>query len=321
MRKLSVSLLVAIGIIFASPLQAQSQYPDRPIKLIVAFPAGTVPDVMARIYAEKLRETYKQTVIVDNRPGASGSIGADLVAKAPGDGYTLLLNSSALVINPLLGKQPFNFFKDLTPIVRTAQTPYVLVVSPKMPVQTFEEFIEYARKNPGKLNCATYGVGSPPHLAIELLKKTANINVVPVPYNGTGSVVADLSSGQIDCSLEPPSASLAGFASSGRMRVIAHTGEGLLEMFPTAEPFGKKYPQATMVGWQAIFSPASTPKPLVERLHRDWVEMLRTPEIVMKVKETGFIPVADALTTFNSSIHADYERFGEIVRENNMRRN
>jgi len=315
-----LKILAVMTIVVTNAAQSQTVYPDRPIKLVVAFPAGTVPDVMARMYAEKLKESLKQPIVIDNRPGASGAIGADLVAKSPGDGYTLLLNSSALIINPLLGKQPFDFFKDLTPIIRTAETPYMLVVNPKLPIQTLDDFIEYARKNPGKLSCATYGVGSPPHVVIEMLKKVAKIDIVPVPYNTAGSVVADLTSGQIDCSLVPPDTALQGFVSTGRMRVIANTGDTQMEVFPTAEPFGKKYPQATMVGWQAIFAPGSMPKPLVLKLHQEFVKVITHPEISQKVKDIGFTPKGDSLASFSTSIAADYERFSVIVRENNMKR-
>jgi tripartite-type tricarboxylate transporter receptor subunit TctC len=183
---------------------AQPSYPERPIKLVIAFAAGGAPDIMGRAYADRLREQLGQPVIVDNKPGATGAIGADAVAKAPGDGYTLLLNSSAMVINPWVVKQPFDFQRDLVPVIRTAETPYLMTINPTLPIRNLEEFVAYAKKNPGKLMCGTYGIASPPHLALELLKKEAGIDVVHIPYKTFAQALPDLLSGELACSIDPP---------------------------------------------------------------------------------------------------------------------
>jgi tripartite-type tricarboxylate transporter receptor subunit TctC len=297
---------------------AQTPYPDRPIKLIVAFSPGGAPDIMARAYAEKLKEQLGQPVIVDNRPGATGAIGADLVAKAPSDGYTLLLNSSAMVINPWVVKQPFDFQKDLAPVVRTADSVYLLTISPKLPIQTLDEFIAYAKKNPGKLQCGTYGIASPPHLALELFKKEAGVDIQHVPYKTFGQALPDLLSGQLSCSLDPPTVPLQQVR-AGRIRAVAHTGPGTLEAWPQAEGWGKRYPAAAVIGWQAIFAPAATPAPVLAKLRTEWQKAIASPEIAQKIREAGFQPAAEGLDAFNRAIATDYEKFGRVIKENNIR--
>jgi tripartite-type tricarboxylate transporter receptor subunit TctC len=297
---------------------AVAEYPERPIKLVVAFAAGSSTDVMARVYAEKLKELMGQPVMVDNRPGATGSIGADMVAKAPGDGYTLLLNSSALVINPWVSKPPFDINRDLAPVIRTAQTPYVLVVNPKLPINNFQEFIAYAKKNPGKLTCSTYGVASPPHLALELLKAAAGVDIVHAPYKSFGQALPDLASGQLDCSIDPPTL-LMQHTKSGRIRAIAHTGDAKMEAFPDVPPFGALYPSAVVTGWQAVFAPATTPKALLARLNAEWVKVITSPDVARKIRDAGFEPVGDSTEAFTKAMAADYAKFGRIIKERNIR--
>ena len=299
---------------------AQGSFPDRPLRLVVSFAPGSVTDVMGRFYGERLKDQLKQPIVVENKPGASGAIGVDAIAKSKPDGYSMVLTSSAIVINPLLGKQPFDLFKDLIPIVRPAQTPYALAVNNKMPVNSLDDFIDYAKKNPGKLTCANYGVGSPPQIALELLKKEAKIDILSVPFNNSTAIVGALVEGQIDCSLEPPNHVLAGNVANGRFKVIAHTGDGILDMFPKADAFGRKYPKAVMVGWQGVFVAAGTPKPIVDRPHQEWVRMLQAPDIAQKIRDIGFAPVGDPLENFTQSIAQEYEKFSVVIRENNIRR-
>lgn len=318
MRRLATLLLTA-AMLGMAPAHAQGNYPDRPVRLIVAFAPGGAPDIMARAYAEKLKEQLGQPVVVENRPGATGAIGADAVAKAPADGYTLLLNSSAMVINPWVVKQPFDFQKDLVPVLRTAQTPYVLTVSAKLPVQSLDELVAYAKKHPGKLSCATYGVASPPHLALELFKAAAGLHIVHVPYRTFTQALPDLASGQLGCSIDPPTVPAA-HVTKGTIRALAHTGEGVMEAFPGAEPFGKRFPSATVVGWQAVFAPAGTPAPVLRRLRTEWTKAITSPEVQQKIRSAGFLPGGDAsVEAFTRSIAADHEKFGRIIRDQNIR--
>lgn len=311
-----LAVFAALG--FISGASAQAAYPDRPIKLVVAFSPGGAPDIMARGYAEKLKEFVGQPVIVDNKPGATGAIGADIVAKAPGDGYTLLLNSSAMVINPWVVKQPFDFQKDLAPVIKTAETPYVITVNNSVPVKNLTEFIAYAKSNPGKVLCGTYGIASPPHLALELLKKEAKIEVLHVPYKTFGQALPDLLSGQLTCSIDPPTIPMQQVR-AGKIRAIAHTGTTTMESAPELEGIGKRYPIASVVGWQAIFAPASTPAPVLEKLRAEWRRVISAPDVAQKIRDAGFQPGTDSVDAFVQSIATDYEKFGRVIKENNIR--
>lgn len=307
-----ISALLAMGAALA-----QGTYPDRPIKLVVAFAPGGAPDVMARSYGEKLKQQMGQAIVVDNKPGATGAIGAEFVVNAPADGYTLLLNSSALTINPWVKKQNFDFRRDLAPVARTADTPYLLTVNPQLPIHNLTEFIEYAKKNPGKMMCATYGVASPPHLALELLKKEAGIDVIHVPYKTFGQALPDLLSGQIGCSIDPPTAPAAQ-VSAGRIRAIAHTGDHTMEAFPKVDAIGKRYPVATVVGWQAIFAPAATPPAVLSKLRYEWQRALSSPALQKTIRDAGFEPSRGTVDDFAKAINTDYEKFGRIVKDNNI---
>jgi len=306
------SLLIATTML--APALAAAEYPDRPIRFVVAAGAGTTADMLARTYADKLKNQLGQPVVVDNKPGANTAIGADAVAKAPGDGYTVGLTSSAMVINPWVGKQPFNFAKDLVPIARTGETPYLVTVSAQLPIHNLAEFVAYAKKNPGKLGCGTYGVGSPPHLALELFKQAAGIDVLHVPYKSSAQALPELLSGQLGCVFEPPPGTV-GAIKSGKLRVIAHTGDGTMSAYPAAEAVGKRYPGAAVVGWQAIFAPSTTPRPVLERLRVEWEKVLANPEVEQKLRDAGFEPAKGSVGDFAKTLAADYEKFGKIIKD------
>lgn len=314
----SKPLLALAAVLTAGAAFCQTPYPDRTIKLVVSFAAGSAPDIMSRAYADKLKEQLGQPIVVENRPGATGAIGAELVAKAPADGYTLLLNSSALAINPWVKKQTFDFRKDLVALARTGDTPYLLTVNPKLPIQNLADFIEYAKKNPGKMMCATYGIASPPHLALELLKKEAGIDVTHIPYKTFGQALPDLISGQLSCSIDPPT-SPAPQVAAGHIRAVAHTGDGVMEAFPKVDAIGKRFPVATVVGWQAIFAPASTPAPVVAKLREEWQKTLASPSVKKTIRDAGFSPSTMSMDAFAKEIDADYEKYGRVIKDNNIR--
>ncbi len=316
-RRLKLSHLLAAGALLL-PALACAQYPDKPIKLVVGSAAGTVADILGRVYADKLRAQLGQPVVIDNKPGATGAIAADAVAKAPADGYTLLLNSSALAINPWIAKQPFNFMKDLTPVARTAETPYIVTVSAQLPIHTLDDFIAYAKAHPGKLGCGTYGVGSPPHLAIELLKQAAGLNILHVPYKSSAQALPELFSGQLGCIVEPPPGSVQ-HVKSGRLRVIAHTGDTANSAFPGVEPIGKRFPAATVVGWQAVFAAAGTPKPVLDRLRAEWAKAIASPEVEQKIREAGFQISGGSFDDFTKTVASDYEKFGKVIKETGIK--
>lgn len=309
--------LIASTILLASGLAA-ADYPDRPLRFIVATGAGTSADVLARAYAERLKGQLGQPIVVDNKPGANTSIGSDAVAKAAADGYTFGLTSSALVINPWISKPQFDFTKDLVPLARMGETPYLITINASLPVQNLEQFVAYAKANPGKMSCGTYGIGSPPHLALELFKKAAGVDILHVPYKSSALALPELFTGQLGCVVEPPPGALP-HIKSGRLRVIAHTGSGTMAAFPDADPIGKRFPGAAVVGWQAIFAPAATPKPVLERLRAEWAKVLAAPEIQKRLRDAGFEPTSGSMEEFAKIVATDYEKFGRIIREANIR--
>lgn len=317
-RPLLGLVAAATALAAAGPVLARGPYPDRPLKLVVAFAPGSAPDTMARAYGEQLRGQLGQAVVVENRPGATGAIGADLVAKAPGDGYTLLLNSSAMAINPWVKKQLFDFRRDLTPVARTADTPYLLTVNPKLPIRNLTELVDYAKKHPGKLMCATYGMASPPHLALELLKKEAGIDILHVPYKTFGQALPDLMSGQLSCSIDAPSSPAPQIA-AGHLRAVAHTGNAPMPLFPHVDAIGRRYPPATVVGWQAVFAPAATPAPVLQRLRAEWQLTLAHPAIAQTIRNAGFQPSTGSLQDFEQEMDADHAKFGQVLRDKHIR--
>lgn len=303
-----------------APGLAAADYPDdKPIRFIVPYAAGGTADILARTYAEALKAQTGQIVIIENKPGATGAIGTDVAAKAPGDGYTIVLNSSAIVINPWLGKQPFDFAKDLVPVAATGVTPYLITINGDLPIKNVEEFVAYAKNRQGRTGCATYGSGSPPHIALELLKREAGIEVLHVPYKTSSAAVPELLSGQLDCIVEPPPGS-SQLAKTGRLRVIAHTGEGPVNAYPGVDAVGKHYPGASVVGWQAIFTPASTPKPILDRMRADWAKVLQRPEVVKRIRDTGFDVASGSVDAFEKAVTSDYEKFGRAIKGAGIKR-
>jgi tripartite-type tricarboxylate transporter receptor subunit TctC len=309
---------IVFSIFLALPVSARADFPDKPVRLIVPFPAGSAPDILARTYAERLKALWGQPVLIDNRPGATGAIGSELLVRSSGDGYTQLLNSSALLVNPWLTKQRFDLFKDLAPVVRTAQTPYVVLISAKLPVKNFSDFISLARKYPGKYTCATYGIASPPHLSLELLKQEAKVFIVHVPYSSV-SPLPDLISGTLDCAIYPPATQQTDYVRAGSIRAIANTGDKVMLDYPDAQPFGEQFPFAKVVGWQGIFAPATTPEPLLNRIRGDWVKVLSEGGVVQKIKDVGFQPMTDSLDQFRAAMKSEYESFGQVIKSRGIK--
>ncbi len=310
-------LLVAASVL-AAPILGLAQYPDKPIRFLLPSGPGSAADILGRSYGDKLSSQMGQPVVVENKAGAAGAIAADLTARAPGDGYTIMLNSSAMAINPWFGKQPFDFQKDLTPLARSGQTPYIITVDAKLPIQNLEQFIAYAKNNPGKLSCGTYGIGSPAHLGLEMLKRAAGVDILHVPYKSSTLAIPELLNGQLGCLIEPPPGAV-GHIQTGKLRVVAHTGTEVMPTFPKADPVGRLYPEATIVGWQGIFAPASTPKPVVDRLRAEWKKVLSNPEVEQKIRDTGFQPGNGSIDDFVKTMASDHERFGRVIKEAGIR--
>jgi len=310
-----VLVLALISLLGALPAQiANASFPERSIRLIVAFPPGGSIDVVARILAERLRASFGQPIVVENRAGAAGNIAAQSVASAAPDGYTVLMTTSAITINPWISPTSLDPAKDLIAVSRIALSPYVLVVRSSLPVNTLEEFVALAKAEPGKLTCSTYGVGSPPHLGLELFKRASGIDFVHAPYRGFGQALPDLMAGLLSCAMDTP-ANIEQHVRAGTIRPIATTSPAQLAMFPGAKPLSSLYPDVVVEGWQGIFLPAGTPQPIVERINAEFAKAVREPDVVKRLRELGFDPVGDSSEQATAEFKRDYERFGKLIRE------
>lgn len=318
MKSLLTRVLIASSLALAAGSAVAETFPSHPLKIVSAFPPGGSSDQIARVLAGKLQASMERSVVVENRVGATGSVAVQAVLSAPADGYTMLFHTSALVIMPWLAKTPYDPVRDLTPLTRPAITSYVLVVRPTLGIGSLKEFVDYARAHPGKLSCATYGVGSPPHLALEMLKKAAGIDVLHVPYRGFAQTLPDLASGQLDCGIDTQMNYLP-HAQSGAVRPIAVTDSEPSKVFPRADPIGAAYPSAKVLAWQGIFVKAGTPPAIVDKLSTELRRAIRTPDVMEKLTSTGFEPVGDTPQEFERALRNDSEAFGNIIRERQIK--
>lgn len=300
----------------AAPLAAQT-WPSRPLRFIVPFAAGAgVLDIMARLVGQHLGQNVGQQVMIDNRPGAGGNVGAEVAAKAAPDGYTLLMGAVALVVSPYLyAKLPFDPLSDLVPVTQVNSAPLMLIVHPSLPVNSVAELIAYAKARPGQLNYGSGGVGSTPFLATELFKSMAGINVVHVPYRGGAPALADLVAGQLSFMIENVPGTLP-FVKDGKLRALAITSRqrlALVPELPTMEEAGVKGYE--MIGWNGIFVPKATPPEIVTRLNGELVKVLRSPEVVEQMARLGAVAVGSTPAEFGAFVTAESQRWGKIIKD------
>jgi len=299
---------------------AQNPYPNKPIRLIVPFAPGGSNDIVARLFGYKFAERFGQQVIIDNRGGASGIIGTDIAAKAAPDGYTLLMMSLTLAVNPSLYKKlPYDTDRDLAPVSLVASAPLILVVHPSLPVKSLKDFIAYAKANPGKLNFGSGGPGTTPHLAGEMLKSMAGLQMTHVPYKGGGPALADLVGGQLQLMLENIPSTLP-HVKSGKLRVLALSGltrSALVPEVPTLDEAGLKGYE--IVGWNGFFLPATTPNAIVARLHAETVRALAAPDIKERLSGMGAEGVGNTPAQFTAFLKSEIKKWAQVVREAGLR--
>lgn len=312
-RFVSTAKVIGACLMALAGTAATAAYPDRPITIIVPTPAGGASDVVARTLANKLKEVLKTQIIVDNRAGATGSIGAHAVARAPADGYTILYHFASLVINPWLSKDAPDP-KAFIPIVQVASSPYLLAVRPDSGISDLGQFVAYAKSHPGKLGCSTYGIGSAPHLALEMLKQAAGINVLHVPYRNFQQALPDLMSGQLQCAMDLPG-NIIPQARNGSLVVIGATEPSKLESLRDMKLIADKYPEVMVIGWSGLFAPAGTPPEIVKRLE-EAVHQALQDHGVEKNLENNYMGVSTAVTRdeFIKTVQSDSVRFGEVIR-------
>lgn len=316
--RLRVVSLASIAVLVAAQdnAQASDAYPTKAIRLVVPFAPGGSNDIMARLMSQKFAESLGQQVVVDNRGGASGTIGTDIVAKAQPDGYTLLMMSLTLTTNPSLYKKlPYDTEKDLLPVTLVASAPLMLVVHPALPVKSLKELIAYAKANPGKLNFGSGGPGSTPHLGGEMLKSMAGLQMTHIPYKGGGPALADLVGGQIQLMLENIPSTLP-FVNSGRLRALAISGakrSPLVPDLPTMAEAGLKGYE--LVGWNGFFLPAGTPKAVVNKLHAETVKALGQPDVKERLASMGAQGVGSSPEQFSAFVAAELRKWSRVVKD------
>ena len=311
---------VAFALVFLPPAQAQA-WPAKPVRLIVNFAAGGSTDVIARSMAQKLGETLGQPVIVDNRVGAAGNIGLDMVARAAPDGYTLLHSSDGpILINPHISKMEVNVAKDLLPIAPTAGTAMFLVARPGIPSRDMAEFLAHARANPGKLNYGSAGSGTVQHVAIEMIMSAAKFNSVHVPYKGSQAVLVDLLSGQVDFTVDLGAA--IPHLKSGKLRLLAVPGKTRSPIFPDAPTLIESGVNVELVWISGVYAPAGTPRPIVTRLNTEIARIMQSPDAKAQLDAMA-AEVVPAMTPEEFAAHQQRarDRFGEVVRSANIRAN
>ena len=303
-------------VLIASSAHAQQNYPAKPIRLVVPYPAGGPLDTVARLLAQKVSESTKQPVIVDNKPGAGGNIGADAVAKSPADGHTVLMGAVAThAINPTLyASMPYDAARDFIAVTQVASTPNVLVVNPSVPAATVREFIPYAKANPGKLNFGSGSTGSAGHLAGELFKTMAGVEMTHVPYKGAAPAMNDLIGGQIQLMFDNLASSLAQVR-AGRIRALAVTTAKRTPLAPDLPTIAESgLPGFDISTWFGIFVPAGTPREIVDRLHTEFTRALATPDLREKMLALGAEPVGNRPDEFAAYIRAEAEKYARVIK-------
>jgi tripartite-type tricarboxylate transporter receptor subunit TctC len=312
--------LAAIAALLLNPAFAQT-YPSKPIRLIVPFAAGGGNDAVARLVGKRLADGLGQPVVVDNRPGAGGVVGAELAAKAAPDGYTLFLGGvGSHAINPSLHeKLPYDPVKDFAPVELLAQAPLVLVVHPSVPARDIAEFIAYARAHPGKLNFASNGNGSSSQLAAVMFDSMAGVDMVHVPYKGLSPALTDLLSGQVQLMFSSVVAILP-HIKSGKLRGLATTGAKRLASLPELPTIAESgLPGYEASSWYGILAPAGTPRDIVMKLNAGLTAALEQPEVRASLVNEGAEPVGGTPEQFAAHIRSEKERLGKLIRDAKIR--
>ena len=316
-----------VGIVFAvaalacgGGAQAAEPYPNKPVKILLGFPAASATDVIARAVGQKLSEKWGQSVVIDNRPGAGGNLGSEIAAKQPADGYTIFFGTVANAISTsYYSKLNYDYLKDFTPITLVATTPLVLVANNKVPVQSVKELIAYAKANPGKLNFGSGGPGTSNHLAGEMFKSATGTDLIHVPYKGTPAAYTDLMSGRIQLMFDNIVAVMPQIK-AGALRPIAVTSaqrSASLPNLPTVAEAG--IPGFEAVSWIGALVPAGTPKEIVDKLHADFVAVLRMPDIQERLGQLGGVVVGNTQEQFAAWNRDEIAKWAKAVKDANAK--
>ena len=293
--------------------QAQA-YPSKTARIVVGFPAGGATDIQGRLMGEWLTDRLGQQFIVENKPGASGNIGTDTVAKAAPDGYTLLQVVTPNAINAALySNLPFDFMKDIAPVIYSARLAYVVVVNPSVPAQTLPEFIAYAKANPGKINYGSAGQGTPQNIACELFKMMTGLNLVHVPYKGGAPAVVDLIAGHVQVIFAPISESIQQIK-AGKLRALAVTTTARLDVLPDVPPIADFVPGYEASGFAGIGVPKGTPVEIIDLLNKQLNAALVDPKVKARIVDLGGTPVGGTPAEFGKILAEATEKWGKVIK-------
>jgi tripartite-type tricarboxylate transporter receptor subunit TctC len=314
MRNTLLPLLIAACAVFITPAAPAQTYPAKPLRLVVPFPAGGGTDIVARSLGERMAADLGQSIIIDNRPGAGTMIGSDNVAKSPPDGYTLLMATFAHAVNPSLqAKVPYNTQTDFAPVALVGRTPNLLVVNPEKPFKNVTDVLAYARANPGKLTFGSFGNGTSGHLAGELFKSLAKVDLVHVPYKGSAPALTDLLGGQIDLMFSTV-ASVAPYVKGNRLRALAVTSSTRSPAYPSLPTITEAgVPGYAAESWYGIYAPAGTPAPVIARLNQSVHAAVRSEAFKARIEEEGMVVSNGPPEELGKFVQAEAARWQRVV--------
>jgi len=310
MKRLTVTMA---GLLLAAV--AHAQYPTKPVRIVIPFPPGNTTDIMTRLIAPKMSERLGQQVIVENRPGASGMLGLDYVAKSPADGYTIAcVQGGNMVVLPHTSKTiPYDPLKDFAPIAVSTTNYLAIVADPHAPFKTIGEMVKYAKANPGKLTVATNGEGGFPHLAFEHLRTMGDFTYTHVPYKGSSAIATDIMGGQVQAGVDGITG-MTPHIKSGRLRLLATTGRTRAVLWPDTPAAAEDVPGYESGGWFGYAAPAATPREIVLRLNAEINRAMRERDVAEKLEAAGLIVVSESPEYFADILKSDYAKYGALVK-------
>jgi tripartite-type tricarboxylate transporter receptor subunit TctC len=316
-----LALSSALILIAVLPAQAQT-YPSKPVRLVLPYAPGGIIDYVGRTLAQKLTEILGQSVVADNRPGAGGILGTDSVARSAPDGYTLVLMDPAIVINPTLQSDvPYDVFKNLQTVSIVSSSPEVLVVSPALPVTTFPELVAYGKANPGKLNFASAGIGTTPHLAGEMFKLRTGIDATHVPYKGIGASFTDMMSGKVQMAFSSIAGALP-FTADNRVRAIATTGAQRSSVYPALPTVAEAgLPGFEVDLWLGVFAPSGLPAPVLARLNADLKKALEAADLKAALAKVGVEPRGTSPDEGAAFLRAEFDKWKQVITDGKIKEN
>jgi tripartite-type tricarboxylate transporter receptor subunit TctC len=319
LRFITVGLFAAVFVSVTGPAFSQT-YPTKPIRLIVPFAPGGSTDITARTIGDKLSESLGQPVVIDNRPGAGANIGTEIAAKASPDGYTIFMCVVPNTTNhTLYTKLPFDFVRDFAPVTQTTSIASILVVYPSLPVYSVKELIELAKSKPGDLHFASAGIGSSPHLAGEMFKTMAGVDMVHIPYKGTSPALTDLLAGRVELTFEGAPALLR-HVKAAKLRALAANGAKRTPLFPDLPTMQEQgFPGFLVTSWNGVAVPAGTPKEIISRLNSEIVKALQMPDVKERLSSLGADPVGSTPEEFAAFIQAEIKKWAKVIKDAGIR--